>query len=175
MSARSALHSSKSNEWYTPPGIMVRARGVLGRIDLDPASCDDANAIVCAHRFYTKADDGLNKPWNAQALWLNPPYGRQAGAWVAKLIAEVKCGNVRSALLLVNATTDRKWFRPLWEHHLCFPYTRIQFVDRAGTPGPNPTHGSCIVSLSHTRGVRQITAFRREFGSIGHIVAPNRS
>ena len=39
----SAKHSSASQEWYTPAPILERVRAVLGPIDLDPASCEEAN------------------------------------------------------------------------------------------------------------------------------------
>ena len=58
---RSGLPSRtpNSNEWYTPTQYVEAARRVLGGIDLDPASCEVANATVKATRYLTKDDDGL--------------------------------------------------------------------------------------------------------------------
>jgi ParB family chromosome partitioning protein len=60
------MMSSKSNEWYTPLPYIEAARLVLGDIDLDPASCELANGVVQAKRFFTEQDDGLTKEWSGR-------------------------------------------------------------------------------------------------------------
>jgi hypothetical protein len=85
-------HSAASVEWYTPADIIERARRVLGSIDLDPASCAEANETVKARHYYNQADDGLSLSWNLPIttswdcpdgdgggpanVWLNPPGGK---------------------------------------------------------------------------------------------------
>lgn len=52
---------------------MKLARKVLGDIELDPASCFEANeAIVKAHRFYSEEDDALIQSWASRSLFINP-------------------------------------------------------------------------------------------------------
>jgi hypothetical protein len=63
------------DEWYTPAKHIDRVRRVLGSIDLDPASNLEAQKIVKAKRFFSKADDALTHPWHGR-VWLNPPYSR---------------------------------------------------------------------------------------------------
>src|SRR5262249_4144059 len=63
----------KNNEWFTPPDILEMARSALGAIDLDPASCEEANQAVKAARFYSLKDDGLKQEWHGR-IWLNPPF-----------------------------------------------------------------------------------------------------
>ena len=67
-------HLSKTQEHYTPAHVVELAREVLGVIDLDPASCEEANATVRAKRIFTRGDDGLTQPWSGR-VFLNPPGG----------------------------------------------------------------------------------------------------
>jgi hypothetical protein len=41
------LNLSASAEWFTPPQYIQAVREVLGRIDLDPASCEAAKENPC--------------------------------------------------------------------------------------------------------------------------------
>jgi hypothetical protein len=129
------LFQSTDNGWYTPRAYIDAVHAVMGRIDLDPASCEDANAIVRAMRYYTEEDDGLRPPWIACRVFLNPPYGRDEDnesnqeRWSQKLIEEYTCGNIAEAILLVNAVTDRKWFQPLYQFPICFTDHRIRFYN----------------------------------------------
>lgn len=71
-----ARHSSGSNEHYTPPEIVAAARTALGgTIDLDPASCEKANAVVGAGRYFDAYSNGFVGKWWGRVL-LNPPGGR---------------------------------------------------------------------------------------------------
>jgi ParB family chromosome partitioning protein len=143
---RPAKFSSESVEWYTPARYIVAARAVLGEIDLDPASCPKANEVVQAKQIYTAADDGLSREWRGR-VWLNPPYGPKGpGAWCKKLIDEHRAGRVPAGILLVNAATDRKWFRPLLDFVVCVTDHRIKFATPSGTP-QQPVYGNAFVYL----------------------------
>ena len=96
------IQQSKSNDHYTPQHYVDAAREVMGGIDLDPASREEANAIVRATQYYDEDDDGIAKPW-AGNVWLNPPYGRRSGDFVDKLQIELDRQNVPQAIVLVNA------------------------------------------------------------------------
>lgn len=67
-------HLSKSFEHFTPAHIVEAARVVLGRIDLDPASCAKAQKTVNATRYFSLPTDGLAQPWGGR-VFLNPPGG----------------------------------------------------------------------------------------------------
>ncbi|MDB4998269.1 MAG: Modification methylase Bsp6I [Myxococcaceae bacterium] len=67
-------HSSESNEYYSPKPLVEAARATLGRIDLDPASCEFANELVGADVFYSEQDNGFPREWNGRTF-LNPPGG----------------------------------------------------------------------------------------------------
>jgi hypothetical protein len=47
-------------EWFTPGDYIEKARRVLGVIDIDPASCAEAQQVVKAGCFFSKNDDGLH-------------------------------------------------------------------------------------------------------------------
>ena len=64
-----------NNEWYTPKEYIELVKKVMGKIDLDPASCDEAQKIIKAEEYYTKEDNGLEQSWFGN-IWLNPPYSQ---------------------------------------------------------------------------------------------------
>lgn len=116
-------------EWYTPAHIIEVARPCMGGIDLDPASCEEANRIVKATTFYTKEQDGLVRPWSGN-VWLNPPYGRKIiDGFVGRLYSEIESGNVVQAMSLTNSATETAWWQTLagLARWICFPEFRIQF------------------------------------------------
>lgn len=169
---RSVLHSSASNEWYTPARYLEAVREVMGGIDLDPASNPLANETIKAATFYTQETDGFNREWRGR-VFLNPPYGHEDGEsnqarWSAKLIEEYQSGRVTEAILLVNATTDREWFKPLWDYLLCFTDHRIRFYTPEGE-GNSPTHGNVFVYFGPHID-RFCTVFGR-FGAIAQRIA----
>jgi hypothetical protein len=155
------MQSSESNEWWTPEPYITAARAVLGGIDLDPASCARANETVQAARYCSVADDGLKQEWKGR-VWLNPPYGGKAGAFVTKLADSVQAGDVTAAVCLVSShSTDTAWFRPLWDALLCFTYGRIHF----NGPGDAATHGSVLAYFGPDR-----QAFADEFAGFGAVM-----
>ena len=163
-----ALQMSESNEWYTPPNYITAARELMGAIDLDPASCELANEVVKAERYFTLEDDGFSQVWRGR-VWLNPPYGRDGGdsnqaLWSARLIKAYCEGDVTEAVLLINAVTDRHWFQPLWDFPICFTDHRIRFYDQNGEAG-SPTHGNAFVYLG-----KQTTRFVELFSPFGVVV-----
>ena len=132
------------NEWYTPDWVLGLARDTLGTIDLDPASCATANAIVQARRFYDKATNGLVQPWSGR-IWCNPPYSRGLiDQFATKLIEEYDTGNVAKGLFLVNNATETGWFQSLLARFpACFLNKRVDFwhSDRGGDA---PRQGQAI-------------------------------
>lgn len=124
-------HNSGQSEWYTPSTFVEAARAVMGRIDLDPASCETAQEVVKAERWYGLQHDGLataNK-WSGR-VWMNPPYAQPACAhFIARLIEEFSAGNVSAACVLVNNGTETEWGQSLleWASAVLFPRGRIRF------------------------------------------------
>ena len=68
-------HSSETNEHYTPREYPDAAREVMGAIDLDPASSEQANALIRSTDYFTAVDNGFVRHWHGR-VWLNPPGGK---------------------------------------------------------------------------------------------------
>lgn len=171
----------KSNEWWTQAKYVEAARLVLGGIDLDPASCPDANQTVRAIRYYTKEQDGLAQPWYGRT-WLNPPFSRvnvargmepgdhpksMLQAWIDKLISEHRCGNVPAAILLTKADPKQKWFQPLWDYTICFSRDRVYF-NRPGLEPEKMMFGTVFVYLGPDP--EKFVSVFRQFGRIARAV-----
>lgn len=88
----SGMRTSDSTEWTTPRDLFEELDREF-HFTLDVASTN-ANALVANH--YTKADDGLSKPWTG-AVWCNPPYGREIGRWVERAATTNEGGGERLA------------------------------------------------------------------------------
>jgi ParB family chromosome partitioning protein len=164
-----------SNEWYTPAKYIEAVREVLGEIDLDPASCEFANQVVKARRFFTREDNGLMHPWTLDGkparVFLNPPYGKTLQGQASNLeyftrylLQQYQCGNVTEAILLIPVNTATRWFDRLWQYPICFPRFRIRFYTEQG-PSDGVSFGTCFVYLgAHEQ--RFIEVFQR----FGHVV-----
>lgn len=68
-----------TNDWLTPQHIL----DALPRFDLDPCA-NSQHPLRCADNAYTVDDDGLSRDWFGR-VWLNPPYGPHAAAWLERL------------------------------------------------------------------------------------------
>ena len=143
-------NNSGNNEWYTPPHILAAAREVMGGIDLDPASSEQANRAVGAARFFTKDDDGLTRRWSGR-VWLNPPYGRGLIApFITKLCEHYAAGDVCEAIVLVNNATESKWFQELLSRSsaACFLAGRVKYLAPDGVKN-TPLQGQVILYIGN--------------------------
>ena len=69
--------------------------------------CATAANAKCA-RFFSPADDGLAQQWTG-TCWMNPPYGRTIGQWMAKAREAAEKG--ATVVCLVPARTDTRWWQ----------------------------------------------------------------
>ena len=133
----------KDNEWYTPSKYIEAARTVMGGIDLDPASCEQANQVVKAERFYTKEQNGLLQPWYGR-MWCNPPYGKIHDipgsvrsfqeAFVERIDRLYRTGAIEQAiLLLLGNSCFNRYFETLWDYPLCFHTGSLEFYKQDGS------------------------------------------
>lgn len=98
-------HSARAetDDWLTPPNILT----ALGAFDLDPCA-SMTQPWPTAKQMLTKSDNGLMSDWSGR-VWLNPPYGREAAAWLDKLSMH------GDGIALVFARTETEmFFRSVW-------------------------------------------------------------
>jgi phage N-6-adenine-methyltransferase len=163
--------SSGENEWYTPAKFIIVAAGVMGCIDLDPASSDEAQKTVNAGAYYTIETDGLAKPWFGN-VWLNPPYSKDlVGKFAAKLLTSLEDSSVQQAVVLVNNATETQWFQSLAVKcdAICFPCGRIQFIDKTGMVANSPLQGQALLYFGE-----RATRFCKAFAEIGFTAFSNK-
>jgi len=159
-------HNTGENEWYTPVKIIEASKKVLGHIDLDPASTDEANAIIQAESIFTIADNGLEKDWCGN-IWMNPPYASDLiGKFTNKLLEQLSLGNVTSAIVLVNNATETKWFQPmmLMCNAICFPEGRVHFWSTTKETA-TPLQGQAILYFGSS-----VDSFKDNFSIFGAIL-----
>lgn len=179
--AKIAQHSHESVEHYGPAWIVPMVLEVFGcPIDLDPASCPQANQVIGASRIWTRADDGLRRPWSG-SVYLNPPGGRiptetgsvnSAAFWWATLAHRFALGHVPQAFFVVfNLELFRyaqgfQTLQPL-DFPICFPRDRVDFL-KPSPDGPvpqgSPAHPSALVYLGPNAD-----RFQKVFSKIGKV------
>ena len=157
--------NSGENEWYTPPVYIEAAREAMGSIDLDPASCEVAQANVKAKRHFTIDDNGLDKKWSGN-VWLNPPYSKELiGLFAEKVVGE--SSRLKQAIVLVNNATDTAWFHRLASvaSAACFIKGRIRFLDKTGSPANTPVQGQVVIYIGPG-----VDDFRKAFSRFGVVM-----
>ena len=133
------------DEWFTPPRYIELVRAALGNINLDPASRDEAQKVVRAGKYFTKADNGLTKEWHDR-VFLNPPYSQPLiTLFINKMCDERQAGRISAGVALTHSYTDSAWFqRAAREANvICFPQGRVRFIDIGGDQA-NPTQGQAV-------------------------------
>jgi len=99
------LFHSHRNDWETPQALFDELDAEF-HFSLDPCSTHE-NAKVEQH--YTHEENGLAQSWFGEIVFMNPPYGREIGAWVRKAWLETR--NQRALVVgLVPARTDTAWW-----------------------------------------------------------------
>jgi len=158
-------NNSGENEWYTPPEFIEAAREVLDGILLDPATSKKANETVRAEHIFTVEDNGLIQDWPIGSIWMNPPYAQPLiGQFANRFAAEIGRGSV--GIVLVNNATETAWFQTIAAtcSAICFPQSRIRFLDPNGNPGA-PLQGQAIIYCGP-----YFDDFREAFGDFGLVV-----
>ena len=160
-------HNSGNNEWYTPIEIIKAARSAMGAIDLDPASCEKANLIVCATRYFDQEINGLEQKWFGR-VWLNPPYSRGLiQKFANKVVESYASGDIEQACVLVNNASETGWYGKLMAEcrAVCMFRSRIRFLNSSLQPKGKPLQGQHVLYFGMS-----LERFADSFSSLGHIL-----
>jgi phage N-6-adenine-methyltransferase len=112
------MYSSASDEWETPQEFFD-ALDEIFHFTLDV--CATPENAKCP-RYFTKAEDGLAQPWEG-ICWMNPPYGREIGAWIKKAYESGKDGRA-VVVCLLPSRTDTAW----WHEYVLPHAVNVQFI-----------------------------------------------
>jgi hypothetical protein len=162
--------SAISESWYTPRPYVDAVREVFGgTIDLDPASCAEANRTIRAEAIFTAESDGLRHRWHGR-VYLNPPWGRQGRAkkaFIQRAIDAYERSEIAAAILALNSNaTTSAWFAPLFAYPICFPNHRVAHYGPGGSGGA-PNSGTVFVYLGP-----EPERFADVFSRFGAVVPP---
>jgi DNA N-6-adenine-methyltransferase (Dam) len=166
-SGNQQLGGSGDDEYFTPSKYVKAVRDVLGTIDLDPASCDEAQATVRAVHYFTKDDNGLTQDWHGR-VFLNPPFSRPLlRPFVQHLIHEYKSGRVSEAILLGFSNTSTEWFQEAMAvaSAICFTNTNIAFIHRTKGQMGRSAIGQAFLYFGS-----DVEKFARRFSEFGFVM-----
>lgn len=159
------LDDEGDGDFYTSPLIIDAARQAMGSIDLDPASCRRANTVVRAPRFFGALQDGLSQEWDAEHIWLNPPFN-QWDIWTPKILRELENGTVEQmcVMLPTRSLSAKSNIRLLQRSAgMCVTNGRFKFW---GPKAGSPDDGHVILYFG-----RSLVGFELAFASIGTVFA----
>lgn len=139
MAINSGLMTSLTDEWATPQDLFDELNKEFN-FELD----------VCADtwnhktpRYFDKEADGLKQDWTG-VCYMNPPYGRNIGAWVKKAYESARGG--ATVVCLVPARTDTAWFHDYaFKGEVRFIRGRVKFVSKDGKGTNSAPFPSAIV------------------------------
>lgn len=103
MASMDVHFSSAKVEWATPDDFFCKL-DVEFQFTTDV--CADNTNAKCK-RYFTPQINGLAQEWTG-SCWMNPPYGREIGAWMRKAFESAQKG--ATVVCLVPARTDTRWW-----------------------------------------------------------------
>jgi hypothetical protein len=164
--ARVIYEAHPSGSWYTPLELRTQAQRWLcdseGRITLDFATCS-LNALN-ARVAVTRKDNALKRdvPWvryldcvevqheHHPTAWLNPPFGRDIGEWIDRVLALVDARPELRMVCLLPARPGTAWFSRVRSRAaaVCELRGRLRFERKRGrklVPARQPARWGCVL------------------------------
>ena len=137
--------SHEMQRQLTPAYVLEPVRQALGGIVLDP--CTEPDNPCDAERFYTAETDGAAEPWDAETIYVNPPYSKARERWVARCIEAAEAA--ARVVLLMPSHTDTRLFHKATEtaSHVVFIKGRVKFgILRENRRQEAASHPSCLIA-----------------------------
>jgi len=143
LSVNHGMFTCNSYDWGTPQDLFDDLHAEFA-FTLDP--CATPETAKCPN-FFTPETDGLSQPWS-DSVFMNPPYGREIGKWMAKAYAEAQGG--ATVVCLVPARTDTAWWHDYaMKGEIRFLRGRLKFTRRTEKGhlrhGPAPFPSAIVI------------------------------
>ena len=109
------MNAAQRDDWGTPPDLFARLHTEFD-FTIDAAASPD-NALL--PRYWTREQDAVLQHWHGERVYCNPPYGREAAAFIRKAASmEAEC----TVLLLPSRTDTAIW------HDCIFGKAEVRFL-----------------------------------------------
>jgi hypothetical protein len=141
-------NNSDKKDWNTPPKYIVPITIFFGgSIDLDP--CSNEHSMVNAEvNFIYPEKDGLVEEWDAENIFVNPPYGRSNGKGLYDwLFKSLKYENSEIIFLIPVATNTKHFKDIVFKHYsaICFlSDTRLKFFNNGKEDSKGAPMACCL-------------------------------
>lgn len=128
----------QSNDWLTPPDLLKQ----LGPFDLDPCCPPTMPWSTADRMFHFGKEDGLKLAWEAKRVYVNPPYGTEAAAWLNRLAKH----GAGTALIFARTETDM-FFEHVWKKAtaVLFIRGRLHFYSVHGVRAKGNSGGPSVL------------------------------
>ena len=114
------MFSSKNEKFSTPQYIYNNLNREF-HFTLDPC-CEEFTKKV-PDNYYTAETNGLDKSWEGETVFMNPPYGRkETGVWIRKAYEESLKPDTTVVALIPSRTDTKFW------HDCCMNASEIRFI-----------------------------------------------
>lgn len=107
-------YNGNGRHWATPPEVFDPLHAEFN-FTLDP--CATPESAKCP-RYFTEADNGLERNWTNERVFMNPPYGREIYAWTRKAR-----GSGALVVGLLPASCDLAWW-----HDDVMGYAEVRYI-----------------------------------------------
>lgn len=152
------MFTSAANDWTTPDDFFALLNDEFA-FTLDP--CCYAHTAKCEH-FFTAETDGLSQPWTGR-VFMNPPYGKVIGDWIAKAYHSAQ-DTAEVVVALIPARTCSGWW-----HRYCMKAAEIRLVcgrlrfgaQQAGKMSVNAPFPNAVVIFRRGDFTPRLTAMPR--------------
>lgn len=138
------------DDWQTPGWLFDVLDGEFN-FTLDAAATAETAMV---ESFIGPEQDALRSPWGGRGstVWLNPPYGRGVGQWIAKARQEAERGAV--VVVLIFSRTDTVWWHEdaMRASEIRFIRGRLRFLQDGVEKDPSPAPSCVLVFVPWAQG-----------------------